>query len=623
MVVNMNKITLSKILFICLLLISANVLSQEALILTKSGEKINGVIQDAEITVKTQSGERKLSISDIALIDFVSNDSQVSAKAYLHLLRGRQLIKEGFDDMALAEFKIAVEASPNYVDANYELGKLLSRMGRKNEAMGYLGRVLLLDPDRPGIDADLKDIADWYLNKKDFQSAADTYYLLFQKYPQDKNAEFAVYKAGFLYAWELNDSKKAIPALESAVEKFPNNQNVEKALYEIGRLYAESGDLKSAEKYFTQLIAKFPSGERADNAHFSLAKIYQQKREYLKALEEVNKVINESSDQTLILSAQKLVDEFMWDIYTSADGLPNDDVRAIALDKDCVWVGTASGVVKFDLKSDSFIGDTILPNTEITSLAVDESYLWIGTANSWVKQYNKAKGSLVQDSVVDNKSNMSKILCLNVDKDSVWVGTEFGIYQYNKSKRDWKHYTTFDGLPDNRIISLAVTPKGIWCGTSKTGVSVFDYSTLRWRNPNKQASLSGRSVPVIAYSDNNIWFLWYEDFMNGVSSYDPNTGTWEELPITEWEADTQSIQISDTKHVNSSLINLGANENEVWVGTDSVVIFHKSSQWSQPINYPSKFAGIAPSCIVVDNKSVWFATSKGFARLKKDMIKGY
>lgn len=619
----MSKSILSKIIFVYMLLISVNVLSQQALILTKSGEKINGTVQDTEITIKTQSGERKLSISDIALIDFVSDDKDVSAKAYLHLLRGRQLIKEGFDDLALTEFKIAVEASPNYIDANYELGKLLSKMGRKSEAMAYLGRVLLLDPDRPEINADLKDIADWYLNKKDFKSAADTYNLLFQKYPQDKNAEFAVYKAGFLYAWELNDSKKAIPVLESAVEKFPNNQNAEKALFELGRLYAESGDLKSAEKYFTQVIMKFPSGERADNAHFSLAKIYQQKREYLKALEEVNKVINESSDQALVLSARKLVDEFIWDVYTTADGLPSNDVNTIALDKDCIWVGTAEGVAKFDLRSDSFIGDIILPNTEVTALSVDESYLWIGTANSWVKQYDKIKGSLVENSVIENKSNMSKVLCMNVDKDSVWIGTEFGIYQYNKNKRDWKHYTTFDGLPDNRIISIAITPKGVWCGTLENGVSIFDYSTLRWHRPNKQVSLDGRSVPVIAYSEGDIWFLWYEDFMNGVSSYDPNKLAWEELPITEWEADTQSRQFTDTRHVNTNMINMGANENEVWIGTDSVAIFHKSSQWSQPINYPSKFAGIAPSCIVVDNSSVWFATSKGFARLKKNMIKGY
>mgnify|MGYP001574951155 FL=1 len=622
----MSKYTLSKIffisLFLCFVFYSVNVLSQEALILTKSGEKINCIIQDVEITIKTEAGVKKLAISDIALIDFVSNAKQVSAKAYLHLLRGKQLIKDGFDDMALAEFKIAVDTSPDYVDANFEMGKLLGKMGRKNEAMGYLGRVLTLEPDRLGIDVELKDIGDWYLNKKDFKSAADIYYSLFQKYPQNKNAEFAVYKAGFLYAWELNDSKKAIPALEGAVAKFPDNENVEKALYEIGRLYSDESNLESAEKYFTQLITKFPSGERTDNAHFSLAKVYQQKREYLKAIDEIHKVIDESSDQALIISAQKLIDEFMWDIYSVSDGLPSDNIKALALDKNRVWIGTASGVAQFDIKSSSFIGSIILPNTDITALAVDETYLWIGTADSLVKQYDKVKGDMVQNPLIKSQGSINKILSLSVDKDSVWVGTDFGIYQYMKNKLDWKHYTTLDGLPDDKIVSLASTPKGVWCGTLKNGVSIFDYSTLKWRKPNVQASLSGRSVPMIAFSNNNIWFAWYEDFMNGVSSYDQNTGTWEELPITEWESDTQS-QTPDVRHVNTSLICLGANESEVWVGTDSVAVFYNymSSQWSPPINYPSKFAGIAPSCIAVDNESVWFATVKGVAKLKKGMIK--
>ncbi|MEK7400470.1 MAG: tetratricopeptide repeat protein, partial [Candidatus Poribacteria bacterium] len=418
----MSKYTLSKIffisLFLCFVFYSVNVLSQEALILTKSGEKINCIIQDVEITIKTEAGVKKLAISDIALIDFVSNAKQVSAKAYLHLLRGKQLIKDGFDDMALAEFKIAVDTSPDYVDANFEMGKLLGKMGRKNEAMGYLGRVLTLEPDRLGIDVELKDIGDWYLNKKDFKSAADIYYSLFQKYPQNKNAEFAVYKAGFLYAWELNDSKKAIPALEGAVAKFPDNENVEKALYEIGRLYSDESNLESAEKYFTQLITKFPSGERTDNAHFSLAKVYQQKREYLKAIDEIHKVIDESSDQALIISAQKLIDEFMWDIYSVSDGLPSDNIKALALDKNRVWIGTASGVAQFDIKSSSFIGSIILPNTDITALAVDETYLWIGTADSLVKQYDKVKGDMVQNPLIKSQGSINKILSLSVDKDS-------------------------------------------------------------------------------------------------------------------------------------------------------------------------------------------------------------
>jgi tetratricopeptide (TPR) repeat protein len=603
-------------LVLCFTLYSLSAFSQEVLILTTNGEKINGTIQETEISVKTESGIVKIPLSKIALIDFVSNADQVSAKAYLHLLRGRQFLKDGIDDMALTEFKTAVSASPNYIEANYELAKLLEKMGKKTEAMEYIGRVIAIDPTKPGMENYIKDIGDWYLNKKDFGKAAEMYTVLFQKYPKNSNSQYSAYKAGFLYAWELKDNKKALTILESAVDTFPDDPNVPKALYEIGRLYTEEGNLDSAEKTFTQLISGFASDERVDNAHYSLAKVYQQKKQYDKAMQEITKVLNESSDKTLIESTKKMIDEFAWNLYTVLDKLPTDDVRIIKSDKDCIWVGTASGVAKLDLQSDSFIGDVILPNTEITALAVDESFLWIGTSNSWIKQYDKTKGTLAQNASLNLEGNPTRVLSLITDKNSVWVGTESGIYRYDKIKHDWKHYTSLNDLPDNKIVSMASTPKSLWCGSLKNGISVFDYNTQKWQSMNTQSGFSGKSIPNIVYYDTYVWFAWYDNYSNGVSNYEPNKGSWQEWPITEWEADTTSNQ---TQNITSSMINIGAGEKEAWVGTDSVAIFYdyQASKWSQPFNYPSNFTGSLPACIVADSEYVWFATSHGLARLNK------
>lgn len=92
-----RKYNLNTIYFVCLVLslalYSFSAFSQESLILTVNGEKIYGTIENTEISVKTESGVKKIPLKDIALIDFVSNAKQVSAKAYLHLLRGRQFLK--------------------------------------------------------------------------------------------------------------------------------------------------------------------------------------------------------------------------------------------------------------------------------------------------------------------------------------------------------------------------------------------------------------------------------------------------------------------------------------------------------------------------------------------------
>ena len=578
-----------------------------------NGERIRGSLEDLALTIKTATGEIIVPLSEVALIDFVSNAKQVSAKAYLHLLRGRDLLRSGLDDEALYELRTAVSQSPRYTDAIFELGKLLYKQRSKSEAMELFSRVAEEEPNWEGIDEYLKEMGDWYLNKKDTAKAADIYLQLFTKYPQNKDAKFCSYKAGFLYAWELKDNKKAISALESAVKAFPDDSNAEKALYEIGRLYLEEGNLEFAENAFNNLISLFPTGERSDNAHYSLATIYQRQNEYGKAMQEINNVIKNSADQDLRASTKKLLDGLAWAVYGVSDGLPSDNIRCLAIDKDYMWIGTSKGIVKFDLVLGIISQGIILPDTNIVSLAVDDSYVWIGTSNSWVKQYDKVRDEFIQDSPPKIEGDMPDILSMCVDSDSLWVGTEAGIYKYYRMLNEWGHHTVENGLPDNRILSLVSTSKGVWCGTLK-GAGVYDYSTGEWRSIDNQPKLKGKSISVIDFAGNNIWFAWYEYLRNGISRYDPISLTWKEWALTEWEADT------DTTHkVNSDTLGLGAGDYDVWVGTDSVAIYYdyRTSQWSNPLNYPSQLVGQIPSSIAVDNDSVWFATPKGLGKLNK------
>ncbi len=583
-----------------------------------NGERIKGSLENLELTIKTAAGEIKVPISEVALIDFVSNAKQVSAKAYLHLLRGRDLLRSGFDDEALYELRTAVSQSPRYTDAIFELGKLLYKQGRKNESMELFSRVAEEEPYWEGIDNYLKEIADWHLNKKDTAKAADIYLKLFTEYPQNKDAKFCSYKAGFLYAWELKDNEKAISTLESAVGAFPNDPNAEKALYEIGRLYMEEGNLESAENAFNNLISLFPTGERNDNAHYSLASIYQSKNQYVKAMQEINNVMKNSTDQDLLTLTKKLLDELAWTVYDVSDGLPSDYIHCLAMDNDCMWIGTSKGVAKFDMRMGLITHGIILPNIDIVSLAVDDVSLWIGTSDSWVKQYDKVRDEIIQDSPPKIQGDIPEILSMCVDRDSLWVGTEAGIYKYYRMLNEWGHHTLENGLPDNRILSLVSTPKGVWCGTLK-GSSVYDYSTGEWHVINKQSKLEEKSISVIDFAGNNIWFAWYEHLRNGISRYDPISLTWKEWALTEWEADAD-----ETHSVNSDTISLGAGEYDVWIGTDSVTIYYdyRTSQWSNPLNYPSQLVGHAPSGIAVDNDSVWFATSKGLGRLNKLVLTG-
>ena len=53
---------------------------------------------------------------------------------------------------------------------------------------------------------------------------------------------------------------------------------------------------------------------------------------------------------------------------------------------------------------------------------------------------------------------------------------EFGVYSFNG--KDWRHYTTNDGLVDNKICSIKTSEDGnIWFGSFDKGISKFDGNT--------------------------------------------------------------------------------------------------------------------------------------------------
>jgi ligand-binding sensor domain-containing protein len=88
---------------------------------------------------------------------------------------------------------------------------------------------------------------------------------------------------------------------------------------------------------------------------------------------------------------------------TSDDGLVSDNVQAIKLDEQYVWFGTDSGVSRYDIIMDEWITfhkaatssregqSSGLISFNIKSLAVDDNYLWVGT-RAGLSRYDKVNG---------------------------------------------------------------------------------------------------------------------------------------------------------------------------------------------------------------------------------------
>ena len=165
--------------------------------------------------------------------------------------------------------------------------------------------------------------------------------------------------------------------------------------------------------------------------------------------------------------------KWRWDNYTSADGLPDDNVQALAF--------------------------------------ADDGTLWIGMKKGGVSRFSA--GQFTNFSAEDGlgSDNVKGILVASDGK--VWAGTASGLSVYDGSK--WKTYKVDDGLVNNIVNAIALTEdNSLWIAT-ESGISYFDHSTWTNYSPNDgpgRANVKG--VAIAANGD-----AWFATF-NGVSRFD-------------------------------------------------------------------------------------------------------
>jgi ligand-binding sensor domain-containing protein len=218
-----------------------------------------------------------------------------------------------------------------------------------------------------------------------------------------------------------------------------------------------------------------------------------------------------------------------WTIYTTADGLADNWVNAIAVAPDGVlWVGTKLGVSRFD-------GETWSTYTTADGLAGDwvnaiavtpDGTLWFGTngglsrfdGQSW-STYTKADG------LADNWVNAIAV----APDGALWAGGD-GIAHFDGES--WTQYESNWGTT-SWISAIAVAPDGtVWVGTHDSEYSrsrgVFRFDGETWINYTADDGLAGNIIPSIAVApDGTVWVGAYSelapDGASSVSYFDGET----------------------------------------------------------------------------------------------------
>ena len=157
--------------------------------------------------------------------------------------------------------------------------------------------------------------------------------------------------------------------------------------------------------------------------------------------------------------------------YDSHDGLPDDLVRSLCIDRNGnVWAGTSGGLSR--LQGNHFISSNLggKNDSEVRFLYEDrEGDLWFGT-NSGLNRLRDDKFTMYGGT--EGLPGDEPIAIHQDHHGDVWVGyNETGLVAIHKGK--FRLYTTRDGLPSNGIYAIRENGEGDLLVSTRAGLSVI------------------------------------------------------------------------------------------------------------------------------------------------------
>ncbi|MEN3038802.1 MAG: two-component regulator propeller domain-containing protein, partial [Candidatus Kryptonium sp.] len=167
--------------------------------------------------------------------------------------------------------------------------------------------------------------------------------------------------------------------------------------------------------------------------------------------------------------------------YNKANlGLPSNFVRSIAIDgQGNKWIGTGGGLAMFDGSRWTVYNtsNSGLPSDFVRSIAVDgQGNKWIGTWGGGLVMFDGLRWTIYNTSNSGLSSDYVNSIAID-DQGNKWIGTRGGLVKFDSLR--WTVYNRSNSnLPSDTVYSIAIDGQGNkWIGTYG-GLAMFDGS--RW-----------------------------------------------------------------------------------------------------------------------------------------------
>jgi ligand-binding sensor domain-containing protein len=175
----------------------------------------------------------------------------------------------------------------------------------------------------------------------------------------------------------------------------------------------------------------------------------------------------------------------------------------------------------------------------------------------------------------------------------IWAATEAGVVQFDVQTALYKIHNRANGLPDNEVMDIGITPDGrVWAGTRFGGLAMYDGTKWKWYTSAQGLPSDGVSEISISPTGN----LWLGYLNGSVSRLD---GTqW-----THWTADDGLGSDEVT------FLDLSDPERPV-AYTKGNKYFYNGAAWSYS-DFPPNGYTIVDAAFSADGNTQWFAASDG------------
>ena len=253
------------------------------------------------------------------------------------------------------------------------------------------------------------------------------------------------------------------------------------------------------------------------------------------------------------------------------DGLPNASVSGIVEDaQGFLWFGTEGGLARYDGNSFKLFRHvpfdaTSLPHDQVQALFLDANVLWVGTFGGLGRLDLVAETftSCANDPAREDSLCNDAVTSIARDSGgSLWVGTLGGLDLLDEATGRFTHFRNDErspgSLPCDIVRSLKVDHAGrLWVGTSGGGLALFDHESrtfraYRGRSGGARSSENAiLSDYVMAIDEDSSGRLWLGTWRGGLTRFDPATGRFDNYPTADDRVYSLCASAEGTVYVGS------------------------------------------------------------------------